>query len=179
MKAEKLRVFFALWPDAGVAKRLEALAGRLHGACGGRRMRRETLHLTLAFVGDVDRDRLPALEAVGDAVGGPGFELPIDAVGYWPHNRIVWAGSTACPVGAARLADDLALALVSRGFEIEKRRFVPHVTLLRKAARPPPDFAMVSHNWPCTEFVLLASDRGESGSSYRRLASWPLAEAAS
>ena len=146
-------MFFALWPDAGVAKRLEALAGRLHGACGGRRMRRETLHLTLAFVGDVDRDRLPALEAVGDAVGGPGFELPIDAVGYWPHNRIVWAGSTACPVAAARLADDLALALASAGFEIEKRRFVPHVTLVRKAARPPPDFAMVSHRWPCTEFV--------------------------
>ena len=80
-----------------VAKRLEALAGRLHGVWRRAPDATRDLHLTLAFVGDVDRDRLP-LEAVGDAVGGPGFELPIDAVGYWPHNRIVWAGSTACPV---------------------------------------------------------------------------------
>ena len=47
------RIFFALWPEPEVARKLHALSGAAHAVCGGRRMRRDTLHMTLAFLGDV------------------------------------------------------------------------------------------------------------------------------
>ena len=70
------RIFFALWPEPGVARQLDALAGAAHAVCGGRRMRRDTLHLTLAFLGDVaDAQFDSACEAadeVAEKVGDAG-----------------------------------------------------------------------------------------------------------
>jgi 2'-5' RNA ligase len=56
------RVFFALWPSPEAARQLAAVAASFAAAAGGRATRLESLHLTLAFLGDVAVDRLPELE---------------------------------------------------------------------------------------------------------------------
>jgi 2'-5' RNA ligase len=48
------RVFFALWPTPAESAQLAAWQAPLKSLCGGRAMRGETLHNTLAFIGDVD-----------------------------------------------------------------------------------------------------------------------------
>lgn len=159
-----------------MADRLDALGARLQGRQGGRRMRRDTLHMTLCFVGEVAVDSVGRLEEVGDAVVQPAFEFIVDQVGFWPDKRIVWAGCSGETTAATLLADGLSAALRERGFNIDRRSFRPHVTLLRKAVRPPEPEAITVEAlaWSAREFVLVASERDHVGSRYRRLASWPL-----
>ena len=49
-----VRLFFALWPSPPLAASLAGWAQQARLTCGGRAMRTETLHLTLAFLGPVD-----------------------------------------------------------------------------------------------------------------------------
>ncbi|GLT21425.1 RNA 2',3'-cyclic phosphodiesterase [Zoogloea oryzae] len=169
------RVFLALWPGDDVATRLSGLATAAHQSCGGRQMRRDTLHLTLAFLGDVAEGRLPALCAAMTAVRGEAFSLRIDRLGYWPHNHIVWGGCSSTPPQLLRLVADVREALAGAGFaHAGEAAFVPHLTLLRKA-RPSalPDFTPI--DWPVAGFALVASTLSPAGPAYVQLAAWPLA----
>ena len=125
------RVFFALWPDLALVAALHDAALACAARCGGRVMQRDTLHLTLAFLGDVPPDRLDALRTIGDGVRAPATEITLDRLGYWPHNRIVWAGASKMSEALVQLVQRLGEALGAAGFRTERRPFAPHVTLLR------------------------------------------------
>ena len=172
----RVRVFFALWPGAATAAALHARARALHAQCGGRVMRRDTIHLTLAFLGDVAMPRLAALETVAQSVRGERFVLELDRVGSWRGNRILWAGSVKGPAALPAMAEALAAGLREAGFELEARAFNPHVTLVRNAARPPRVVEMAPLRWPVASFVLVASEREAGGAHYRVLGRWPLGE---
>ncbi len=168
------RLFLALWPDEAVACALDAAGLDAHRLCGGRRMRRDTLHLTLAFIGDVPEARLPGLvEALG-AVAGEAFLLHLDQLGYWRHNRIVWAGCTERPAALDRLVADLRGSLAALGLPADATPFVPHVSLLRKAAQAAALPALGPVAWAVAGFVLMESCRSDAGAHYRRLAGWRL-----
>ena len=177
MGAESRRLFFALWPDAAVAARLHQAAQTAHAACGGRLMHRETLHVTLAFLGDVPAARMADIEAAAAGIVAAPFTLELDRLGYWKHNRILWAGCTQVPAALTRLADSLAQDLRAAGFELETRPFAVHATLLRDAhctaAVPPP----AAIRWPLADFALVGSRRGPDGSRYEVLKRWPLTAA--
>ena len=49
-----IRLFYALWPSPPLAASLAGWAEAAKPAMGGRAMRTETLHLSLAFLGPVD-----------------------------------------------------------------------------------------------------------------------------
>ncbi len=176
MAESSRRVFLALWPGDDVAERLSGLAAAAHPACGGRQMRRDTLHLTLAFLGDVAESRLPALSAAMAAVRGEAFSLRIDRLGYWPHNHIVWGSCSATPAELVQLVGEVREALAGAGFApAGQAAFVPHLSLLRKA-RPVgalPDFMPI--DWSVTGFVLVASTLSSAGPAYEQLAAWRLA----
>jgi 2'-5' RNA ligase len=176
--AKKARVFFALWPSPAAAARLGAIAGTVAAASGGRPTRVESIHLTLAFVGDVAEDRLPGLTAAADAVRGVAFSLGLDRLGYWANNRLCWAGCSAVPAALASLASDLRAALRDAGFAVEHGRagFVPHVTLVRKMAHGMADQPIEPIvAWHCPAFVLVRSRLSPTGSRYERLHEFPLA----
>ncbi len=176
--ASRCRVFFALWPDKDVAHALRQRAASM-APPEARKMRRDTLHLTLAFVGDIAADALPALMRVGDRTAWPSFTLEIDRIGHWPHNRIVWAGSTHTPKALAELAASLHTDLNAIGIALPERDFVPHVTLARKATAlttSEPKVEPVS--WHVHGGVLVASTRTASGAAYRVLKRWSSAPSA-
>ncbi|WP_332674821.1 RNA 2',3'-cyclic phosphodiesterase [Aromatoleum sp.] len=170
--ARPARVFFALWPAAPVAKRLYTLGGEAHALCDGRRMRRDTLHITLAFLGDVAQERLPALLAVGDRVGAEAFTLALDRLGGWRHNRIVWAGAHETPPALAALVGRLNGELAAAGFPVEQRSFAPHVTLLRNARAALPERSVDPIEWRVDGFALMASQRREDGAQYTPIRQW-------
>src|SRR3546814_18632611 len=55
------RIFFGLWPSAATAEQTMAWAHDAHALCGGRVMRPETLHVTLAFLGSTPAARVAEL----------------------------------------------------------------------------------------------------------------------
>ena len=155
-----MRLFFASWPPAGTAQALARWARAAQRACGGRATRTETIHLTLAFLGDADPDEA---RATAEAVRLPGCTMCIEQARYWPHNRIVWVGPREAPGALGALAQALG----------ESRRFAAHVTLLRSArlATLPPLPAL---EWPVREFVLVSSTLSAGGPSYETLGRYAL-----
>jgi RNA 2',3'-cyclic 3'-phosphodiesterase len=151
-----MRLFFASWPPPAVAKALAQWAREAQRACGGRITREDTIHLTLAFLGEADPQ---AALAAGRAVRGRATSLTVDIARYWNHNRIVWVGPANVPPELAELARALG----------ETREFAGHVTLLRKA-RPPAQLPPLPPlEWPVTEFLLVNSNLGPEGPSYEVL----------
>lgn len=170
-----MRLFFALWPDAGTRNALAATARQFQKACGGRSPPAENLHLTLAFLGNVAAMRLPELRVVADAVIAETFELDLARAGYWRAQRLAWAAPLDCPPALTGLHDQLTDALRLHGFQTERRAFKPHVTLLRDAAPPPlhADSMMPAH-WPVRDFVLACSEPASQGVRYRVIGTWLL-----
>ena len=150
------RVFFALWPDDGVRDALHREAQVLHRNCGGRVMRRENVHLTLVFVGDVAVERLDELRSVAGAIAGHSFELVLDQLGYWRHNRIVWAAPKRVPGPLRGIVTALESGLQQAGFGFDRRPYAAHITLLRDA-RAPGVTAALHLDWPVGDFVLVES----------------------
>jgi len=168
------RCFFALWPGEALTADLHALAGAAHAVCGGRLMRRDTLHLTLAFLGDIPDDRVADAMRVAEAVAIEPFELTLDRLGYWKHNRIIWTGGVSPRL--TFLADALGTGLREAGFSLDTRAFAAHVTLLRDArCAEVPTLAPVL-TWPVREFVLAESRQSREGARYEIVARWPLAQ---
>lgn len=172
------RIFFALWPSPEVAKRLHRLAADAHACCGGRRMKHDTLHLTLAFLGEVDAAGFDLACAVADELATAGAEshpaevLRIDRLAWWKHNHIVWAGCDEVPPRLAALADDLGVGLREAGFALDSRRFAAHVTLLRNArcaGELPP---VEAFDWPVCDFVLVESQLDRAGAKYEIVRRW-------
>ena len=176
-RPETARCFFALWPPETVARQLAGIAADYAQAAGGRPTRFETIHLTLAFLGDVAVEHLPELQRVAGEIDARAFELTLDRFGIWQHNRLFWAGCVS-PPALLDLAGALSKRLLAAGFAVAdgKRPFAPHVTLVRKLARF--DVALPATNalaFYCGSFVLVQSRLSSKGSGYEVLASFPLA----
>ncbi len=94
------------------------------------------VHLTLKFLGDVKQSDLPQIKSVLAQVGqrhAP-FEFTIGGVGCFPNTRrprVLWVGLQEESGALAALQRDVDQSLVPLGFEPEKRRFHPHLTLGR------------------------------------------------
>lgn len=172
------RVFFALWPNAAIAAELARSGKILHDACGGRRTRKETIHLTLVFLGEVELARLDELVALAGEIRMPAFSLEITRWGCWPHNRVAWAGPQETPDELCQLVDELRRRLNCAGFRFDAKPFAPHVTLLRKAdcrRVPLPDKSIA---WPIRHFVLVRSATSDAGAAYEVIGKWALARCA-
>jgi len=171
------RVFFALWPPPEAARQLSAVADAFAKCAGGRATRQATVHLTLAFIGDVPLERLPDLERAARNVRAEAFDLTLDQFGLWHHNRIFWAGCSVVPPALVELAGALSAAFQTAGFDVAdaRRSFTPHVTLVRKVkSLDAPLLPGQMLSWRCTKFVLLRSQLSASGASYQTLAEFPL-----
>jgi len=171
------RLFFALWPSDAIAAQLHAAARAAHAECGGRTMRCDTLHITLAFLGSVAAGRVAEAEAAAGRMSAPAFELELDRLGYWKHNRIVWAGCSAPPPALLDLATALTQELRMGGFVLDERPFAAHATLLRNArcASAPAPLLASPVCWPVSDFALVESHAAVGGSRYQVRRRWPLA----
>jgi 2'-5' RNA ligase len=168
------RLFFALWPGPIERERLGRWANHLRKAFGGRRIRDEQLHLTLAFLGNVPRERLPSLNDIAQSLIVPAFTLQFTEAGCWPRNRVAWAAPAEIPDGLGALAAGLASALDAVGLRTDDRRYFPHVTLLRDARCRPLPQALEGFEWCVREFVLVASRLQPTGLVYEVIGRWLL-----
>ena len=171
--AATVRLFFALWPDSDLQAKLAAWARAAAGK--GRAMRRENLHLTLAFLGATEAALVPGLTALAAGVRFAPIRLPLDRAGYWKHNRIIWCGASEEPVALTSLVAELRARLDAGGIHYDRKPFVSHVTLVRNAAGLDAAAAWVPLVWELADFALVASVRIEGRVTYQVLRRFPAA----
>jgi RNA 2',3'-cyclic 3'-phosphodiesterase len=166
-----MRLFLALMPPPALRERLGTLADIAHARCGGRRMPDASLHLTLAFLGEVREARAVELaEWVQGLAIEPG-EWHINSWGSFRRPGIVWVGGQETNSALERLQGRLWGTLEPLGLGPPPARFIPHVTLLRRAAKLRLErLAPVELTWPYQRIELIHSITDENGARYRSLA---------
>lgn len=130
-------------------------------------MRTENLHITIAFLGAIECDRIDSLVSAAAAARSRRFDLVLDQPGYWKHNKIAWLGAGEVPADLQAMVDELRGALSAGGFQFDPKPFVPHITLLRNARAPKELPALDPVRWTVNGFVLLSSEHDQAGPSYR------------
>lgn len=168
----KLRLFFALWPDASFCEQFTQLVEQSAWSRQGRSVPSQNLHLTLAFLGDVDVSRVDTIIALADGFSIPAFDLVFDHLGYWKKPQVVWAGTRDVPPALTKLAYDLQAGLRALNIPVDEREYVPHLTLLRKVARRPLLVPIESCSWHVNEFCLVHSQLTPAGAHYHIVKSW-------
>ena len=154
------RLFFAVWPDAAGAAALAALAGRLAAEAGGRPMPESKIHLTLVFLGAIEEAARAAAVETADAMKAPPFDFSVDLTGSFRRARVAWAGLSRPPRELLALQAMLESGLRGRGFALDGRPYVPHVTLVRNAARSIGSSAIEPVRWRVDAFTLVRSETG-------------------
>ena len=166
------RLFFALWPSPRARADLARLAQDVARVSGGNAVEGAKIHLTLAFLGEVDAARMSLAHAAAAALDAAPFVMAIDRVGSFRRSRVAWASVSAVPEALIALQSGLERRLRASGFELEERPFRPHITLARKTRERVPAASIEPIAYPCDAVALVVSEL-RSG-QYRTLESWPL-----
>ena len=149
------RMFFAIWPEHAAAKELARVGESLAELAGGNPMPAEKIHMTLAFLGALDEERIGAAVLAAGPVKASAVTMAIDTVGSFRRARVGWAAPGQPVESLARLQSLLAAELRGRGFALEDRAFTPHATLVRKLGRPVPHSPMPPVEWRSRAFTLV------------------------
>lgn len=169
------RLFFALWPDDPVREQIGAAYRSLPVEFrAGRLMRSSNLHVTLHFLGNVPVEQVACFERQAGAIRAQPFSLVFDRAGEFSRARVGWLGCTEIPPGLQLLHRELGLNIQRCGFEIDKRAYNPHMTLVRKLSRRVRATGIAPIVWRIERFVLVRSIAIEGGVEYRVKASYPL-----
>ena len=96
----------------------------------------DKFHATIKFLGDVDQALLPKITAICSSIIEQSlqFEISYQSLGCFPNKkqpRVLWIGCVNEDGRLESLKNLLDDALLPLGFEIEDRKFRPHITLGR------------------------------------------------
>lgn len=175
------RLFAGIRPPASVRA---LLLDTMSGAEGVRWQDDEQLHITLRYIGEVERPPAEDIAAMLGQVGGASFDLSIEGVGQFDrgsrHPTALWAGVR--PHDAIRnLHQRIDRAIVRAGLEPERRAYLPHITLARigkGGAVVQPWLAthagLASQAFAVTHFLLFESHLGREGARYEAIARYML-----
>jgi 2'-5' RNA ligase len=124
------RLFVAIRLPATVRAQLLDLMG---GVGGARWLPDDQLHLTLRFIGEVDRHLAQDVDAALSSVHHPPFSIALNGIGAFDRRGepvTLWAG--VAPHEPLRaLHKKVDQALIRAGVEPDRRAYMPHITIAR------------------------------------------------
>ncbi len=138
-----MRLFIALDIGEEQKKKAAAMIARLAGYISGARWVNESaMHLTLKFIGETSFGEVEIIKAaMRDALQDfRPFELALSGPGVFPSprkTRVIWLGINPGAEIIAAIAGALDRELAAVGFEPEKRKYRPHLTLGRLRSLAP------------------------------------------
>ncbi|MBQ6262387.1 MAG: RNA 2',3'-cyclic phosphodiesterase [Clostridia bacterium] len=161
-----MRLFIALLPDEDFCSTLVRTQDAFRRAgVGGNYAERENLHVTLAFIGEYS-DPDAVLDAMKAARPAP-FLLSTDGIGSF--GGAWWAGVKPTDALTAYVSR-LRRALAAAGVPYDKKKFTPHVTLIRRPDRDRiPTVAPPLAACEVAGVSLMRSDRGKNGMIYTEI----------
>lgn len=173
-----IRVFFAIWPSNTVKRQLYSLSDKLEVICSRQRVRAESIHLTLVFLGEMRASELDAICLAANNVKVPAFTFIVDGTRYWKSNRVVYAATSEVPPELSDLVESLKANLAANRFAFDHRDFTPHITLVRKVKPYVLPKSLSSFErpiiWPVREWMLVKSEQASDRSVYTPIKRWAL-----
>lgn len=168
------RLFVAIRPPKTVREQLLDL---MEGMPDMRWQHDDQLHLTLRFIGEVERPVAEDLVAALQHVRFDHFSIALDGVGKFEKHRngALWSGVRPKEQLKA-LNAKVERACQSAGLEPERRAYHPHITLARWKGRAPRLDAylerhggLTSEPWEAREFILYESHLAHEGAHYEAI----------
>jgi 2'-5' RNA ligase len=185
-RTDPMRLFIAI----ELSEALKTALGKLRSDIPGARwVPPEQIHLTLAFLGELDEETTDRLTLELAGIQAAGFELSLSGTGCFPnvrYPRVLWVGVKPQPL-LTLLADKVNSAVTACNIPLEERPFSPHITLARfkaPAAREVAAF-LGQHRkvqfepFSVTEFTLFQSKLTSHGALHAPVRNFPLATSAS
>ena len=179
-----MRLFIAIEIPDGLKKSLGALRIDLPSA---RWVAAEQIHLTLAFLGEVEESAVEQLTDSLARIQPPEFALCFSGTSCFPNRhrpRVLWIGLEPHP-HLNDLAAKVRAAVLDCSIPQEKRHFSPHITLARLKLQPSREFdAFLDQNknlklppFSVREFTLFQSRLTPQGAMHIPIKNFPLAAA--
>jgi len=127
----------------------------------------ENLHMTLAFLGECSAKQTAAAKACMDALHFQPFTVMIDRVGRFKGggggdgalSKATWWAGTDESGQLINLHHDLTGRLIEAGFELDRRKFSPHITLGREVETDTTPWAVDPFGETITSIELMKSER--------------------
>ena len=174
-KPVRYRLYYALWPEAGLAEAIYNGVQRPLADCHARYVPAHNYHITLVFYGSADDKQRRCLEKAGDRIKGDQFELVLNTLGYWSRPKVNWLAPTEIPAALVQLQSELSESLVSHcEYQADNRPYRPHLTLTRKSKQQTTEVEIDPIAWQVNRFVLVQSITRPEGAEYRVIKEWPL-----
>jgi RNA 2',3'-cyclic 3'-phosphodiesterase len=132
-------------------------------------MQARNLHLTLAFIGELDSAAATRLAPSMDDLMLHPLDWTVDCLGWFPRARVGWAGGPTDLVLEASV-NAVRAQLDRLGVAYDRKAFVAHVTLFRDVrafACSGPLAEPIS--WRTEHVALYAAARDERGPVYQRV----------
>jgi 2'-5' RNA ligase len=173
----KARLFFAIELPQAVKDQLELLQ-QTHSPFSGRAVKPHNFHITLQFLGAVDRSTIHDL---ADSIESPQikpFNLNIERFAYYPKTEIGCVEINQGQQQLKSLKKYINSSLSQAGFHFakDKHEFRPHVTLSREC-QPLGDIQKILDiSFKAESFCLMESIQNEKGVYYEVLEEWPIYE---
>lgn len=143
----------------------------------------DNLHLTLRFIGEVERPQAEDIAAQLDRIRFPAFDLKVAGVGQFAHRNggALWA-AVEPQSDVAALASKVERACSAAGLEPERRAFHPHITIARwnRGSRSAVDGflernrGLASDPFTVDRFTLFESRLSRHGAHYDAVADYRL-----
>lgn len=107
-------------------------------------------HVTLEFLGETNSSAIPVLAGVMQKAAGiqKMFSLSIGGIDAFPSLRnpkILWTGIHGDLTALHQVHDSLHAELTRHHFQVEERKFMPHITLASRLKPGSFDFSGIDH----------------------------------
>ena len=173
------RLFVAIRPPRSI---LDQLLDMMEGIPNARWQSEDQLHLTVRFIGEVERPQAEDIAAALGSTHHPPFDICLSGVGNFERRGkgALWAG-LAPPEPLKTLHKKIDQACLRAGVAPDTRAYHEHITLARTGRQTGPldPFlerwaGLASPAFPVEDIRLYESRLGSEGASYTLVARYPL-----
>ena len=136
-----MRTFIAIELDSDVKRRIMKASEKVRNELKGVKwVERQNLHITLKFLGEVNKEQIEKLKKVIDEISSQQQKFKISGgyLGAFPsleRARVVFFGIESGKASVIRIFEVLERKLVKNGFLKDNRPYHPHITIGRAKRR--------------------------------------------
>jgi 2'-5' RNA ligase len=133
--AETERVFFALLPPEEIKKHIYNFVTSLATDDTIKIVPKDNYHITLLFLGDINKNIIPEIINKASCIKCPSFDLHLNTTGHFKKSKVLWLGTKSKSLEIEYLLDSLTKnlnSIASLNLPENNYNFTPHITIFKK-----------------------------------------------